>query len=38
MSYTNVNPIRSGGGGGFCPPAFNYGATLICVGDFSYKK
>ena len=45
---TNINPIRSGGGGGggalkappppiFCPHAFNFGATLLCVGDFSPK-
>ena len=35
------NPIRSGGGGAlkvppppiFCPHAFNFGATLLCVGD-----
>ena len=35
-----------GGGGGFkstppplifCPHAFNFGATLLCVGDFSQK-
>ena len=35
-----------GGGGGalkapppiFCPQAFNFGATLMCVGDFSPKN
>ena len=40
------NPIRSGGGGGalkasppiFCPHAFNFGATLLCVGVFSPKN
>ena len=41
-----LNPIRSvwGGGGGFkspppifCSHAFNFGATLLCVGDFSPK-
>ena len=41
-----LNPIRSGGVGGFkisppppiiCPHAFNFGATLLCVGDFSQK-
>ena len=36
-----------GGGGGaleapppppiFCPHTFNFGATLLCVGDFSQK-
>ena len=43
------NPIRSGGGGGggfkspppappiFCPLAFNFEATLLCVGNFSQK-
>ena len=36
-----LNPIRSGGGGLkapppiFCSHAFNFGATLLCVGDFS---
>ena len=38
-----INPIRSGGGGGAlqAPPpifgshAFNFGAALLCVGDFS---
>ena len=39
-----LNPIRSGGGGGgfksppppiFCSHAFNVGAVLLCVGDFS---
>ena len=42
---TWFNPIRSGGGGGalktpppiFCPHAFNFGATTLCVGDFSQK-
>ena len=40
-----LNPIRSGGGGGFksppplsfCPHAFNFGATLLCVGTFPKK-
>ena len=39
-----VNPIRSGGGGAlkapppiFCSHAFNFGAALLCVGDFSQK-
>ena len=39
------NPIRSGGGGAlkasppiFCPHAFNFGATLLCVGVFSQKN
>ena len=38
-----VNPIRSGGGGFKSPPpifrshAFNFGAALLCVGDFSQK-
>ena len=39
------NPIRSRGGGFkspppppiFCSHAFNFGATLLCVGDFSQK-
>ena len=43
--YKMFNPIRSGGGGGFkspppsdfCPHAFNFGATILCVGDFSQK-
>ena len=41
---TNLNPIRSGGGGFksppppiFCSHAFNIGAALLCVGDFSQK-
>ena len=40
----SLNPIRSGGGGGlkappqiFWPHAFNFGATILCVGDFSQK-
>ena len=41
----HINPIRSGGGGGllkpsppiFCSHAFNFGAALLCVGDFSQK-
>ena len=41
----NFNPIRSGGGGALkAPPppiffshAFNFGAALLCVGDFSQK-
>ena len=40
----NFNPIRSGGGGGFksaspifCSHAFNFEATLLCVGDLSQK-
>ena len=39
-----VLTIRSGGGGVktspppiLCPHAFNLGATLLCVGDFSQK-
>ena len=39
-----INPIGSWGGGGFkspplnfCPQAFNFGATLLCVRDFSQK-
>ena len=40
-----INPIRSGGGfkspppppPNFCPHAFNFGATLMCVRDFSQK-
>ena len=39
-----LNPIRSGGGGFKIPPpqffyphAFNFGATLLCFGDFSQK-
>ena len=40
-----LNPMQSGGGGFkspppppiFCPHAFNFGATLLCVGDFSQK-
>ena len=42
--YKMFNPIRSGGGGFksppppiFCPHAFNFGATILCVGDFSQK-
>ena len=37
------NPIRSGGGFKsppppiFCSHAFNFGAALLCVGDFSQK-
>ena len=34
------NPIRSGGGllkPIFCPHAFNFGAALLCVGDFTQK-
>ena len=43
-SYNLLNPIRSGGGGRgfkspplrfFCPHIFNFGAALLCVGDFS---
>ena len=46
MSINSLNPIRSGGGGALkappppqfvCPHAFNFGATLLCVGDFSQK-
>ena len=38
-----INPIRSGGALKapppiFCPHAFNFGATLLCVGDFSKKN
>ena len=41
----NFNPMRSGGGGAlkappppiFCSHAFNFGAALLCVGDFSQK-
>ena len=42
----SVNPIRSGGGGAlkapppppiFCSHAFNFGAALLSVGDFSQK-
>ena len=42
LSLTLYDP----GGGGFkspppppifCPHAFNFGATLLCVGDFSQK-
>ena len=41
-----INPIRSGGGSFksppppqiFCPYAFNFGAILLCVGDFSPKN
>ena len=40
-----INPIRSGGALKappppppiFCPHAFNFGATLLYVGDFSQK-
>ena len=38
------NPIRSGGGEALNPPpptfwphAFNFEATILCVGDFSQK-
>ena len=43
---SEYNPIRSGGGGEalkappppiFCPHAFNFGATLLCDGDFFTK-
>ena len=41
---TRLNPIRSGGGGSFKSPSpifclhtFNFGATLLCVGDFTQK-
>ena len=41
---SDINPIRSGGGGAlkapppiFCSHAFNFGAALLCVGDFSQK-
>ena len=43
MTKLRVNPIRSGGGALkappsiFCPHAFNFGATLLYVGDFSQK-
>ena len=38
----DLNPIRSGGGFKspppiFCSHAFNFGAALLCVGDFSQK-
>ena len=42
-AYLHINPIRSGGGGFkspppiFCSHAFNFGAALLCVGDFSKK-
>ena len=44
--FVDLNPIRSGGGGAlkapppppiFCSHAFKFGATLLCVGDFSQK-
>ena len=43
----HINPIRSGGGFKSAPPppppifcshAFNFGAALLCVGDFSQKN
>ena len=41
---TLLNPIRSGGGALkappppiFCSHAFNFGAALLCYGDFSQK-
>ena len=42
VPYFLLNPIRSGGAFKAAPPkfchhAFNSGATLLCVGDFSYK-
>ena len=43
--WSCFNPIRSGGGGFkspppsfFCPRAFNFGAKLLCVVDFSKKR
>ena len=44
---SNINPIRSGVGEGFkspppplifCQHAFNFGATILCVVDFSPKN
>ena len=42
VPYFSLNPTRSGGAfkdppPKFCPHAFNSGATLLCVGDFSQK-
>ena len=47
MNIIIINPIRSGGGEGalkdpptppnVCLHAFNFGATLLCVGGFSKK-
>ena len=41
--YISLNPIRSGGALKapppiFCSHAFNFGAALLCVGDFSQKN
>ena len=42
--FLQVNPIRSGEGlykpppPIFCSHAFNFGAALLCVGDFSPKN
>ena len=42
--FYSFNPIRSGEGALkappppiFCSHAFNFGAALLCVGDFSQK-
>ena len=42
--FMSINPIRSGGRGFksppppiFCSHAFNFGAALLCAGDFSQK-
>ena len=45
VPLTRFNPIRSGGGSLkapppppiFCSHAFNVGAALLCLGDFSQK-
>ena len=45
MDVFAINYTIRGGGGAlkappppiFCPHAFNFGATLLCVGDFSKK-
>ena len=42
LQYLLLNPIRSGGALKapppiFCSHAFNIGAALLCVGDFSQK-
>ena len=42
-TFAYLNPMRSGGGVKsprpqfFCPHVFNFGASLLCFGDFSNK-
>ena len=45
LNFEALTLYDPGGGGAlkapppiFCPHAFNFGATILCVGDFSQKN